>query len=277
MFSSLLITFRETLEAALVVGIILTFLTKTNQHFFKKYVWRGLTIGIAIAIAIAFILEAFFGGLSGKTEEIFEGVLMFVTAGFLTWMIVWVHRQKDVAKKLKEKVAAHAKEGYGLGITILVASSVFPEGTETVLYLKASSLVGGSNQLLGAILGIGLALALGYALFKWALRINLSLVFNITSVFLLLFAAGLVSHGVHEFQEAGLFPIFSFDPIINIAHILDHKSVFGSFLRILFGYTSKPTLLEIASYASYVVFIFALLKHTDRLLLLKKSPAKTSK
>lgn len=270
MFSSGLITFRETLEAALVVGIVLTFLTKTNQHIFKTFVWRGIGAGILIAVFLAFILEMFFGGLTGKTEEIFEGVLMFITAGFLTWMILWVHKQKDVAKKIKQKVALHAEKGYGLGIFVLVASSIFREGTETVLYLKASSLVGGSNQLIGAIIGIGAALALGYALFRFALRINLSLVFSITSVFLLLFAAGLVSHGIHEFQEAKLLPIFAFDPIVNVSHILDHKSTFGSFLRVLFGYTSKPTVLEAFSYGVYVLFIMWLKRKTDAFLLAPK-------
>lgn len=264
MFSSLLITFRETIEAALVVGTVLTFLVKTKQDFFKKYVWQGVAIGAAIAVAFALILEAFFGGLSEEVEPIFEGILMFVTAGFLTWMIMWVHKQKDVAKKIKEKVAFHAGKGYGLGILILVASAVFREGTETVLYLKASSLAGATNQLTGAVLGIGLALLVGYGLFAWAMKVNLQMVFNVTSVFLLLFAAGLVSHGVHEFQEVGMLPIFSFDPVYNIAHILDNGSILGSFLRTLFGYTSKPTVLEIISYISYIGFIFAFQRITDR-------------
>ena len=136
MFSSLLITFRETLEAALVVGIVLTFLTKTNQGIFKKFVWQGIASGIVLALVVALALEAFTGGFSGKTEELFEGILMFVTVGFLTWMIMWVHKQKDVAKRIKEKVSLHAKEGYGLGIFVLVLTSVFREGVETVLYPK---------------------------------------------------------------------------------------------------------------------------------------------
>lgn len=264
MFASILITFRETLEAALVVGIVLTFLTKTNQHVFKKFVWQGVGAGVGFAIVFAFIFEIFFGGFEGKAEEIFEGVLMFVTVGFLTWMIMWVHKQKDVAKKLKEKVALHAKQGYGLGIFILVATAVFREGIETVLYLKASSVAGASNQLIGAIIGIVAALVLGYSLLRWAIKVNLSLVFNITSVFLLMFAAGLLAHGVHEFQEAGLLPIFSFDPIFNISHILDHSSTFGSLLRVVFGYTSKPTFLELIFYSMYIVFILLFQRFADK-------------
>ncbi|HSA83794.1 MAG TPA: FTR1 family protein [Patescibacteria group bacterium] len=269
MFGSFLITFRETLEAALVVGIVLTFLTRTNQPFFKQFVWRGVGIGIVAAVFLAIILEIFFGGLSGKTEEIFEGVLMFITAGFLTWMIMWVHKQKDVAKKIKEKVKFHVEKGYGWGILILVATAVFREGTETVLYLKASSLVGQTGQLTGAFLGIAAALLLGYGLFAWALRVNIQRVFMITSIFLIMFAAGLVSHGIHEFQEVGWLPIFSFDPIYNISHILDNGSVLGSLLRTLFGYTSNPTILEIIFYASYIFFIVWLQRATDRKLLKK--------
>ena len=271
MFSAFLITFRETLETALVVGLILTLLSKTGQTKFTSYVWRGIIAGVGISIILAAGLELFFGGLTGRVEEIFEGALMFVTAGFLTLMILWVHKQKDVAKKIKEKVSLHAQEGYGLGIFLLVITSVFREGTETVLYLKASSLVGQTNQFIGVVLGIGGALAVGVALYKWALRVNLSRVFTITSVFLLLFAAGLVAHGVHEFQELGLLPIFPFDPIINVSQILDHTSTFGSFLRTLFGYTSKPTMLETVSYTTYILFILWLQRLTDRIIALKRS------
>jgi high-affinity iron transporter len=263
MFPSFLITFRETLEAALVVGIVLTFLTKTKQPIFKKFVWQGIGIGVAAAVLLAFILEAFFGGFTGAAEEIFEGVLMLITAGFLSWMIMWVHKQKDVAKRIKEKVAVHVKSGYGWGILILVATSVFREGTETVLYLKASSLIGQTGQLTGAVLGIVGALVLGYGLFKWALRVNIQAVFTVTSIFLIMFAAGLVAHGIHEFQEVGWLPVFSFDPVYNISHILDNGSVLGSLLRTVFGYTSHPTILEIVFYASYIFFILWLQKATD--------------
>jgi len=108
------------------------------------------------------------------------------------------------------------------------------------------------------------ALAFGYALFRLSIKANLSLVFNITSIFLLLFAAGLLAHGVHEFQEAGLLPIFSFDPLFNISHILDQSSTLGSVLRVVFGYTSRPSLLELISYSTYFVFVYCIQKVTDQ-------------
>lgn len=266
-----LITFRETLEAALVVGIVLSFLVKTNQHQFKMYVWYGVGVGVIIAAILAQTLQLFFGGLEGRTEEIFEGVLMFVTAGFLTWMILWVHRQKDIAKKIKDKVALHASNNYKWGIFFLVATSVFREGTETVLYLTASSRTGISGQVLGGAIGVVAALGIAYAIFAWALRVRLHTVFNVTNAFLLLFAAGLVSHGVHEFQQAGLLPIFGFDPLWNISHILSHKEGIGSFLRILFGYTSKPTVLELVSYSAYIGLILWFERISNKALLQQKT------
>jgi high-affinity iron transporter len=269
MFSAGLVTFREVLEVALVVGIIITFLTRTKQFSFKKYVWMGVGIGALLSITLAFILQTLFGGFEGKTEEIFEGVLMFVTAGFLTWMILWVHRQKGVAKKIESQVQQHIASGFPLGLFFLTLTSVMREGVETVFYLRAISVVDGQYQIIGAILGAALAIGLGFAIFKFSMHVNLTRLLKISGAFLLLFAAGLVSHGVHEFQEVGLMPVFSFDPLINITHVLDHNSTFGSILRTLFGYTAKPTLLELIAYASYIFMIFLLEIFTARLLALR--------
>lgn len=269
MFAAALITFREALEVALVVGILLTFFKKTNQTRFNKYVWYGVGGGIAIALVLAYLLFTVFGGFESPTEEIFEGVLMFATAGFLTWMILWVHRQKGVVRKLQAKAKQHIESGYSLGIVILTLTAVIREGVETVFYLRAASSATGENQLLGSVIGIAAGVALGYGIFRYALRINVEKVLQISGVILLLFAAGLVANGVHEFQEVGLLPVYSFDPLLNLTHILDHNSVFGSLLRTLFGYTSKPTLLELLSYGSYIFVIFLLERITDKMLLAK--------
>jgi high-affinity iron transporter len=276
MFPSFLITFRETLEASLVIGILFTLLAKTRQLSYRTYVWKGVGMGIGFAVLLAVFLKLILGGLSGRSEGIFEGVLMLVTAAFLTWMILWVHRQRDIKKKLREKVILHIQGGYGKGIMLLAGSAILREGTETVLYLQASSLTGETNQITGALLGILLAAALGYAIFRFAVRVNLSLIFNLTSIFLILFAAGLVSQAVHEFQEVGIVPIYSFDPLFNISSILDHKSILGSLLRTIFGYTSRPTTLELVSFGGYIIFILWLERFTDRLLLAKSRSARYS-
>lgn len=268
MFASGVITFRETLEAALVIGIILSFLTKTNQISFKKHVWHGMFVGGGAALILALVLNIFFGGLpEGKVEQTFEGILMFVTASLLTGMILWVHRQKEVAAQIRSQVSKHIATKYGWGIMILAATSVLREGTETVLYLKATSMTGVHNeQFIGALIGLLLAIAIGTAMFRFARRIKLAIIFRVTTFLLLLFAAGLVSHGVHEFQEAGYLPIFFFDPVFNISKFLSDESVFGSILHSLFGYSSSPTSLQIVSYGSYLVFIWWLERFTDRII-----------
>ncbi len=270
MFASGLITFRETLEVALVLGIVLTFLTKTNQFSFKKYAWLGVGSGVVLSVVLAIVLKQLFGGFEGRTEKIFEGILMFATAGFLTWMILWVHRQKGVVKQLQTKVRKHVEQGFPLGLFFLLLSSTLREGVETVFYLQAVSSITTGNQFIGAIGGMIVAAVLGYAIFRFSLKVNISRLLKVSGAVLLLFAAGLVAHGVHEFQEATLLPIFSFDPLINLSHILDHKSVVGSVLRTLFGYTSKPTMLELISYSSYIFLIFILEIITDKFLYRKE-------
>lgn len=271
MFPAGVVTFRETLEAALVVGIVLSYLAKTKQLSFARFVWYGVGAGIVISLLLAVILEITFGGLPESIEPIVEGILMFITAGFLTWMILWVHRQKEIAAQLRQKVSQHVEKGYGFGISIMVATAVFREGTETALYLKALALSGGTNQVFGALIGLVIALVLGYAIFKWAVKFSLSAIFTGTTVLLMLFAAGLVAHGVHEFQEVHLLPIFPFDPIWNISHILDQGSTFGSFLRALFGYSSRPTLLEVIAYVSYIGIITWVERFTNNVITAKFS------
>lgn len=267
MFLSGLITFRESLEAALVVGIILSFLTKTYQNTFKKYVWIGVGGGVVVSITLAFLLRLLFKGLEGKTEQMFEGVLMIVTAGFLTWMILWVHRQKGIAKRLERGAKNYIEHGFPLGLSFLVFTSVLREGVETVFYLQAVSSLGVTNQFVGSVIGIASAIFFGFLLFKFSLRVKLQKLLKVSGTILLLFAAGLVSHAVHEFQEVGLLPLFHFDPLINISHILDETSILGSILRTLFGYTAKPTFLELLSYGGYVFVIFVFELWTDRMLL----------
>ncbi len=266
MLASSLITFRETLEAALVVGIILAFLARTAKQSLKKYVWYGVGGGIVASVIIAALLQIFFGGLEGRLKQIFEGILMFVTSSLLTTMILWIHRQKGIAKRLEKGTGEYIKRGFPVGISFLVFTSVMREGIETVFYLQAISSLGATNQAVGSLVGIVSAILLSYSLFKFSLKINLQSVLKISGAVLLLFAAGLVSHGVHEFQEAGLLPIFHFDPLIDISQILDNTSVFGSILRTLFGYTATPTFLEIIMYVGYILFIFLLEVWTDRVI-----------
>lgn len=263
-----LIIFRETLEAALVVGIILAFLTKTEQLGYKKFVWWGVICGVLVSIITAFIFVVFFGGLSGKTEEIFEGTLMFVAAFLLTTMILWMAQEgKYVAQHLEEKTAQEIREGHALGILALVFFAIFREGVETVIFLGALSQIK-PISLVGSVLGLLAAIILSWFIFLGVLKLRTGPFFRITSILLIFFAAGLLAHGIHEFQEAGVLPVF-IEHLWDINWLIDEKSTLGEILKSLFGYNANPSLLEVVGWFVYLILIFGIYKNIENLHSLK--------
>ncbi len=255
MIEGLLITLRETLEVALVVGIVLAYLAKTVNGRHKKFVWYGVAAGVFVSVALAFIFEMYFGGFEGAAEQIYEGTTMVIAAGLLSWMIVWMLKQRNGIKaKLEEKASVYVKEDHPIGLFGLVFVSSLREGVETVIFLKAAILNGGDGALLGALFGILIAIVLAYALFKGVAKVPLKKFFTVTSVLLILFAAGLLAHGVHEFQEAGILPIYN-EHVWDVNNFIDEKGGFGGIMKGLFGYNGNPSLLEVFSYLGYLVLV----------------------
>lgn len=260
--SSAVITFRETLEAALVVGIVLAFLSRVNQKRFSRYVYLGVAAAVigSIFTAVAFQLVA--GGFEGRAEQVFEGSTMVVAALLLSWMILWMFRQRmSIKRHVEEKVSKAVEKQEKLELFLLSFVAVLREGVETVIFLGAATFAGGSraNVAVGGVAGIAVALGVSYLFFTAAKKVNLRLFFNVTSVLLVLFAAGLVAHGVHEFQEAGILPA-TIEHVWNTNWLLDEKAFVGSLAKSLFGYNSDPSLLEVAAYAAYLAaigFVFA--------------------
>ncbi len=257
--SSFLITSRETLEAALVVGIVLAYLNKTNNKQYQKTVYYGIFFGIILSVLSAVIFNLFAGGFEGRAEELFEGFTMLFAAALLTTMILWMMGQRKIAQEIHNKVAKHIAKAqfsqtYSYGLFALIVVAVLREGVETVIFFSALNYASGIS-FIGATLGIITAIAIGYLFFASTRKINLKKFFNISSILLILIAAGLVANGIHEFEEAGVLNgIIS--PLFNINPILDEGSVAGSFLKGLFGYNGNPSLLEVLFYALYIISIF---------------------
>lgn len=272
MIVSFIITFRETLEAALIVGIILGYLNKTKQTKHNNIVYIGVGAAIVASIAGAILFNVFAGGFSGRAEKIFEGITMIIGAILLTTMILWMMRQKQVASELEKRVATEVNDSQKFGLFSLVFVSVLREGIETVIFLEAASFVAVDNNLLGALIGIIAAIALGYIIVVSTIKVNLKKFFNITGVLLILFAAGLIAHGVHEFQEAQVIPIvaehvWDINPAVSTDGsypLLHEKGHIGSIFKGLFGYNGNPNLLEILSYIVYLVFISIIWRKTNK-------------
>jgi high-affinity iron transporter len=264
MISSFIITFRETLEAALIIGIILAYLIKTKKIKYNNIVYLGIVSAIIASVIGAFLFSMLAGGFTGRAEEIFEGVAMLFAAFLITFMIVWMSNQKHIIVNLHEKVDKEIDEQHRAGLFFLVFISVFREGIETVIFLGAASFVSAENNILGALLGIIAAIILGYAIFVWSKNINIKAFFNVTSIVLILFAAGLVAHGIHEFQEAAVIPyvieeVWDINPAVTtegVYPLLHEKGGIGVFLKGLLGYNGNPSLLEVLFYFVYLVVIY---------------------
>ena len=272
MIASFIITFRETLEAALVVGIVLSYLARTRQTKYNAVVYLGVASGIAASIVGALLFTNLAGGFTGQAEEVFEGITMLIGAALLTTMILWMMQQRNVAANLMDRVATEVAQAHGVGLFSLVFVAVLREGIETVIFLGAASFVSTNNNLIGALAGIVVAVLVGFAMFAGSMRVSLKKFFGITSIFLILFAAGLVAHGIHELQEAAIVPtvieqVWDINPLVNpdgSYPLLHEKGYVGAILKDLFGYNGDPSLIEVGSYVGYLLLVGVLWKRIDR-------------
>ncbi len=271
MAASFLIAFREVLEAALVVGIVLGYLARIRLTRHNRVVYAGVAAGIAASGLGAVLFITLAGGFEGRAEQLFEGITMLVGAALLTTMILWMMRQRHIAAELEAKVAASLRGPSRIGLFALVFVAILREGIETVLFLSAASLASPDNNLIGALLGLVAAIALGYALFVGSRKISLRSFFVVTNILLILFAAGLVGMAVHEFQEAGVLPVIV-EHVWNINPpapdggpypALHEKGAIGSIARGLFGYNGDPSLLEVVAYGAYLAVVAALWRRRD--------------
>jgi len=273
--SSFLITSRETLEAVLVIGIVFAYLSRTNNHQYKRTVYYGIVSGIVLSLLAAVTFTFFAGGFEGRAEAMFEGFTMLIASILLTTMILWMMKQKKVTQEIENKVASHVAKAnfsktYSYGIFLLIMIAILREGVETVIFLNALNYASGIN-FIGGLLGVATAIGIGYLLFVGSRKINLKKFFTISSILLIFFAAGLVAHGIHELQEAVVIPyvveeVWDINPAVTTTgayHLLHENGLIGSFLKGLFGYNGNPSLLEVLFYTSYLFVIFYIYRKFD--------------
>ena len=255
--AELLITFRETLEAALIVGILYTFISKTGKMHLKASIQGGVFAALAASVVFAIVFQILLGGFSGKAEEIFEGTVMILAAVLLSTMIVWMARNKNVSESLENQASAvmDSNKNVAQGLFVLAFLSVFREGIETVLFLYGIYIKDGGLSLVTSLIGVLIAIFLGYAIFIQGKKVPLKTFFNVTSILLIFVAAGLVAYGIHEFEEAGLIyypgPIWDVNPALNLDGsypLLHEKGGIGVFAKGLFGWNGNPSAIEVMAY-----------------------------
>jgi len=211
MWSALTITAREGLEAALIIGIILAYLGITGNKQGFKYVWMGVGLAIAVSLMAGFAIYAIAGEFEGKSEEIFEGIALLTAAVLLTWMIFWMRKYSvHIRSQLQSQVSSVLNKKSSWGLILLAFAAVAREGIETVIFLFADTRNTGSPFIafLGGVIGLTLAIGLGYAFYKGSSRINIKAFFWLTGLLLIFLADNMLSQGLHDLHEAGFGPSF---------------------------------------------------------------------
>ena len=206
MLSALLIALREGVEASLVVGIVLVYLSRTGREHLTRFVWYGVAAAAALSLGVAVALERW-----RISEDGFEGLMLLIAAVFVVTMIVWMNRvARHLKKEIEAKVESYAEKAgkaAGWGIFLFVFLMVLREGAELALILRAVELSSeGLQTWIGTIVGIAGAVAVGLFFFKGTLRVPLHRFFAATSVILMLVAFQLALTGLHELSEARWLP-----------------------------------------------------------------------
>ncbi len=256
---ALVISLREGVEMALVVGIVLAYLSQAGARGARRWVWSGVAAATAVSLLFLWILNALDAEFEGATEQVFEGTTMILAVGFLTWMIFWMLRNARFLKtELQRGVRAVLERGGAAwGLFLLVFFAVVREGVELALLLFAAP---GEGKLLGSVIGLALAVGVGVVIYAFGRRVDLRTFFRVTTVILLLFAAGLAAHAAHEFAEAGPLAAVEGPTLWSTAAVLPDDDGLGSIFRALFGYQDEPTVIEVVAYLAYFFVVWVLSK-----------------
>lgn len=282
-----LITFREALEAILIVGVIVTYLTRIDQTKWNKWVWVGVILALFASYGVALIFQVLLTGFATMGSQNYLKIgIMLVSCGLLTHMVMFMTQQsRNLQGKVENKISAILTVGGAVNMVIHSFLVVVREGVETVFFFAA--ITGGNIQKAleswGALIGLLLAMVVGYLFFKGTKKIKLKSFFRITSVFLMVISAGLLVQAVGIMQDIGMLGSLyktaggEIGEVYNITalmpeHPLDETQYIrdtgnqpiingqvGIFFKAFLGYTQNPSLEEFIIYWGYYMMILVLL------------------
>jgi high-affinity iron transporter len=264
MVSAYILSLREGIEAALILGIVLGAIRQMRRRDLIASVWLGAGGAALVSLVAAVLLTRLGLELKDPAEAIFEGLTMLLAAGILTWMIFWMSRQSHNLKADLESGVRRASMGGKWSLFGLAFIAVLREGVELALFLTAAAFSSDARQtIIGAALGLGTAALLGWLLFAASVRLDLRRFFSVTGFLLILFAAGLAAHSVGELVEVGWLPSV-IEHVWDANPILDENSAFGQILKSLLGYNGNPSLTEVLAYLGYFGAVLLGLRRAGR-------------
>ncbi|MEU4226808.1 iron uptake transporter permease EfeU [Nonomuraea sp. NPDC026600] len=254
MFASYLIGLREGLEATLVVSVLIAFLVKSDRKDKLPQVWTGVVAALALSIGFGALLTFTAAHLDHTGQELFDAITSLLAVVFVTWMIFWMRRMaRALSKELRGKLTEALEMG-SLAVVVMAFLAVAREGLETALLFFASvqGYTTTTDPLIGISLGLLTSVAIGWGIYRSALKINLTKFFTWTGLLLILVAAGIFKYGVHDLQEANILPglgTYAFD----ISAILPPDSWWGALLAGMLNITPQPSVLEALAWVLYLV------------------------
>ena len=263
MGGTFIITLREAFEAALLLGIVYTYLDKVGGRRYYRYVTLGGALGLLASISAGVGVSFLSGPLLDLGPDLVAAVVIFAAVALLTWHGWWMRQHARALKgELQQRVEEAQSAGRLWALGTIAFAGVFREGAETVLFLwgllaQATSAASWSTLAAG-VAGVVSAAALGWAIFRGGKQISLQRFFTVTSVLILLLAAGLFSAGIGKLEGLGFLPQPS--TLWDSSFLLSDSSVAGGFLGGLVGYRARPSALEVGAYVAYTlvasVFLF---------------------
>lgn len=259
MLSTFVIVFRETLEAALIVSIVLA--ASNGIPARGRWVIAGVFAGLAGAAIVALFAGQLADLFDGNGTEVFNAAVLLTAVAMLGWHQIWMSTHGAELARESRAVGSAVREGAKplSALAIICAVAVLREGSETVLFLYGIAIdgaLGAATMLQGGILGVAAAALVGALFYAGLLRVPLKHVFRVTGVIILLLAAGLAAQAAAFLVQAGYLPALGYD-IWNTSEVLPQTNPVGFLLHILVGYVARPEGIQIVAYALTLTIILA--------------------
>jgi high-affinity iron transporter len=246
---------REGVEAALIVGIIAAFLRQEGRGDALRYVWAGVGVAVVLCAAVGVTLQIVNEDLPQRQQEGLETIVGLAAVGLVTFMIVWMRRNaRGLRKELERSAAGALARGSIYALVAMAFFAVLREGLETAVFLlaafQAATNPGAAGA--GAVIGLALAVAIGWGIYKGGVRLNLSKFFRFTAAVLVLVAAGLLASAAHTAHEAGWLNVLQ-GQALDLSWLIVPGSVTSSLLTGMLGLQPQPTVAEAVVYVLYAV------------------------